>query len=187
MFVCINQIHAKDSVRTYVYVRKCVSVRVSVLDSLHVCVCVYSRFISKGIDSMCTCVCMCVCVCVRACACVCVYAKDSMCTCVCMCMCVCVRVCARVCVCVYVLVRVCICVCVYISSRYLQNIVSFVGLFCKRDLCFSFAKETCNLFIPKGRTAKESVFGVRVCMCINICVYVCMCVRVYKAASFQKA
>jgi len=88
-------------------------------------------------------VCVCVCVCVRVCACVCVY--------VCVCVCVCVHVRVRVCV------FACICVCVYVSVRVLfdfkywstklcvlrgagsllQNIVSFMGLFCKRDLQFS--------------------------------------------------
>ena len=59
--------------------------------------------------------------------------------CVCVCMCVCACVCVCVCVCVHV--------CVYIHYRvatinrllliiclFLQNIVSFIGLFCKRGL-----------------------------------------------------
>jgi len=57
---------------------------------------------------------------------------------------VCEGVCVYACVCVHVCACVCLCVCVwhthmpllYIEDyrSLLQNIVSFIGLFCKRDL-----------------------------------------------------
>jgi len=117
-----------------------------------VCVCV------------CVCVCMCVCVCVHVCVCVqklspraALLETAPLRAPVCMCMYVCI--CVRVCVCVSVCVCECVCPRGMLSEsgslkapmgwlrsvgslKYkslLQNIVSFIGLFCKRDLSFEGA------------------------------------------------
>jgi len=85
-------------------------------------------------------------------------ARVPVCVCICVCFCVCVYVCGyvsasvSVSICVFVGVYFCLCVCVYMLQKHrlivvgygkwdrlndrslLQNIVSFVGLFCKRNL-----------------------------------------------------
>ena len=74
----------------YVWLCKCVCVRVCVW----LCVCVYG--------SLCVCVCVCVCVCgslyVCVCVCVCVSVWLYVCVCVCVCVCECEALCVSVCV-----------------------------------------------------------------------------------------
>jgi len=65
------------------------------------------------------------------------------CLCLCVCVCVCMRVCLYLCICVSVYVFICVCECYGVASTsrllkhfrfLLQNIVSFIGPFCKTEL-----------------------------------------------------
>jgi len=64
---------------------------------------------------------------------------------------------SHICMCVYVLCHVCVCI-----TSFLQNIVSFIGLFCKRDLLF----HRCHEWV--------------ICVCVMscVCIYRIFCVYV---------
>ena len=118
---------------------------------------------------------------------VCVYVCVFVCLSVCVC--VCVRVCVSVCVCVCVCLRVCVCVCVCVcvraiaggpsirslklpakSASLIPNFLVFVCVCAVADgpRFWQVACRQLPVRVPEGTT------GVRVCMCVPLCV----CVRV---------
>ena len=68
----------------------------------------------------------------------------------------------------------------FVLSNYrslLQNIVSFIGLFCKKDLLF---KVPTNRSHPIARWCSAQVeFGLHACLYTYICIYIYTCIYIY--------